>query len=81
MTLRPNPPRMITVVIAVALLVIGVAGTLLPAATIRDIVTGLPLPKNIDRELLRLALDNTITYLFALAAPLLLLVGSLLPGI
>jgi hypothetical protein len=72
---------MITVVIAVALLVIGVAGTLLPAATIRDLVTGLPLPKDIDRELLRLALDNTITYLCALAAPLLLVVGSLLPGI
>ena len=72
---------MITVVVAVALLVVGVAGTLLPAATIRDIVTGLPLPKDIDRELLRLALDNTITYACALAAPLLLVVGSLLPGI
>ena len=32
------------------------------AATIRDIVTGLPLPKDIDRELLRLALDNTVAY-------------------
>jgi hypothetical protein len=81
MTFRPNPPRMITVVIAVALLVIGVAGTLLPAATIRDVVTGLPLPKDIDREVLRLALDNTIAYVFALAAPMLLVVGSLLPGI
>jgi hypothetical protein len=81
MTFRPNPPRMITVIVAVALLAIGVAGTLLPAATIRDIITGLPLPKDLDRELLRLALDDTISYACALASPLLLVVGSLLPGI
>jgi hypothetical protein len=72
---------MITVIVAVALLAIGVAGTLLPAATVRDIVTGLPLPKDLDRDLLRLALDHTVTQACALAAPLLLVAGSLLPGI
>ncbi len=72
---------MITVVIAIALLGLGVAGVLLPSSAIRDIITGLPLPKDIDREVLRLALDHTVAYLLALAAPLLLVVGSLLPGI
>jgi hypothetical protein len=81
MALRPNPPRMVTVLIAVALLVVGLAGTLVPEATVRDVVTGLGLPGTVERDALRLILDRQIAYAALFAAPMLLVVGSLLPGI
>jgi hypothetical protein len=80
MTLRPNPPRMITVIIAVALLAIGVAGVFLPG-TVQDLIRALPLGADLTKQLLQLANNETVLYLCALAGPLLLAIGSLLPGI
>ena len=79
--LRPNPPRMVTVLIAVGLLILGLALALLPSATVKDVLTGLPLPGQIDKELLKLARSDTVAYACLLASPLLLVAGSLLPGI
>ena len=76
--LRPNPPRMITVVIAVALLVIGLSWTILPipalndflAANVNPVLAGYGLPYGRDAG-----------YWFLLASPVLLIIGSLFPGI
>ncbi|MDQ3448898.1 MAG: hypothetical protein M3432_06955 [Chloroflexota bacterium] len=81
MSLRPNPPKMVTVLIALALLAAGVAGTLIDLETVRDIITGLSLPRGIERDVLGLIADRTIAYACLLASPLLLVLGSLLPGI
>jgi hypothetical protein len=78
---RPNPPRMITVVIAIALLVVGLAGTVISPETVRDVVTGIGLPAGTERQILQLVLDKTVAYVCLLAAPMLLVLGSLLPGI
>lgn len=74
--LRPNPPRLITVVIALALGIIGFAfvwpvDPLLPLLEpVKDVLGSIGL--TFDREL---------GYLFLFACPSLLVVGSLLPGI
>lgn len=79
--LRPNAPRMITVIIAVALLVIGLALVYLPGAQIADLVRSLPLGNDITRQLLDWAADQTIAYVALLVAPVLLIVGSLVRGL
>ena len=81
MALRPNPPRMVTVLAAIALLAVGLAGTLVPEATVRDVVTGLSLPSGLERDALRLILDRQVAYSALFASPMLLVIGSLLPGI
>jgi hypothetical protein len=78
---RPNPPRMITVIVAVALLLVGLAGTVVAPATVRDLVTGIGLPAGLESQILSLVRDRTVAYLCLLAAPMLLVIGSLLPGI
>ena len=78
---RPNPPRMITVIVALALLVAGLAGTVVSPATVTDLVTGIRLPAGVESQILSLLRDRTVAYLCLLASPMLLVVGSLLPGI
>ncbi|MBA3779022.1 MAG: hypothetical protein H0X16_06970 [Chloroflexi bacterium] len=70
MRLRPNPPRMITVLAAVALLVIGLAGTLVPLEVVTDLVGQFGFE-----------LDRDLAYLALFLSPVLLVTGSLLPGI
>ena len=72
---------MITVLIALTLLAVGIAGTLIEPSTIRDLVTGLGLPTGIERDIVRLIADRTIAYACLFASPMLLVIGSLLPGI
>lgn len=81
MSLRPNPPKMVTVLIALALLAVGIAGTLIEPETVRDLITGLSLPRGIERDILALIAERTVAYACLLAAPVLLVLGSLLPGI
>lgn len=71
---------MITVVIAVALLAIGVAGVFMPSL-VNDLIKALPLGADLTRQLRELATNESVLYLCALAGPLLLAIGSLLPGI
>ncbi len=74
--LHPNPPRLVTVGLAVALLAIGV-------------VLALPIPGLVDLiqpvapmiEPYGLALDRDFGYLSLFAGNALLIAGSLLPGI
>jgi hypothetical protein len=76
MRLQPNPPRLITVGIAVALGVIG----LVYAWPIDALVTVLdPVAKVVASS--GITMDREIGYLCLFASPALLVVGSLLPGI
>jgi len=76
MRLRPNPPRLITVAIALALGVVGFVFVLpveplLPLLDpVRSLLGGVGIP-----------LDRELAYLALFACPTLLVVGSLLPGI
>ena len=81
MSLRPNPPKMVTVLLALALLAVGIAGTLIDPETVRDLITGLSLPRGIERDILALIAERTVAYACLLASPVLLVLGSLLPGI
>lgn len=76
MRLRPNPPRLITVGIA---LVLGIVGF----AVVWPVDPLLPLldPVNSALGSIGLSLDREMGYLFLFACPSLLVVGSLLPGI
>jgi hypothetical protein len=70
--MRTNAPRMITVVLALALTIVGLSATVIPIEAINDLVleTGYNLTEN--RELAWLAL---------LASPVLLIIGSFFAGV
>ncbi len=76
MRLHPNPPRLITVAAAVALLVIGaiLALPITPALELLDPVRDITVRYGID-------LDRQLGYLCLFAGDILLIAGSLLPGI
>lgn len=71
---------MITVVLAVALLAIGVAGVFFPSV-VDEVIKKAPLGVDLTKQLRQLLREETVFYLSALAAPVLLIIGSLLPGI
>jgi hypothetical protein len=74
--LRPNPPRLITVVIAVALILVGLSATVFPIDLVNqalDIVQS-TIGTNIE-------VTTEVAWLFLLAGDALLIAGSLLPGI
>ena len=81
MRLRPNPPRMITVVVAIGLLAVGLAVYFMPTAEVVGFIREIGLPGDVQR----LALDLVEHELFAfgamLAAPVLLIIGSLVRGL
>jgi hypothetical protein len=74
--LHPNPPRLITVGIAVALLIVGLA-LALPIPQIVDLLAALSGPL----QTFGFALDRQFGYLCLFVSPVLLVIGSLLPGI
>jgi hypothetical protein len=76
MQLRPNPPRLATVVIAVALAAIG-----LILAWPIDSLIKLAAPVTDLAATYGLALDQQTGFLCLFASPALLVAGSLLPGI
>lgn len=76
MRMQPNPPRMVTVGIALALGVVG----LVYAWPIDGLMTLLdPLTQVVTS--VGLTMDREMGYLCLFACPSLLVVGSLLPGI
>ena len=76
MALNPNPPRLITVALAVALLVVGVVLAV-------PIQAGVDLLQPLDQVLADygLGLDPRTGWLCLFAGDALLIAGSLLPGI
>jgi hypothetical protein len=71
---------MVTVVLAVALMVIGLALVFFQGQTI-DIVRDLGLPNDVQRQIVQLASEQIAAWAALVAAPVLLIVGSLLPNI
>ncbi len=74
--LRPNPPRLITVVIAVALIIVGVSVTVFPLDFVNEAL-------NIVQGYAATSIEVTteIGWLFLLPGNLAPTAGSLLPGI
>ncbi len=76
LVLHPNAPRLVTVVIAVALILVGLSATVFPIDFVNaalDIVQS-TFGTNI-------AVTTEIAWLFLFAGDALLIAGSLLPGI
>lgn len=74
--LRPNPPKLTTAIIAVALVLVGLSATVFPIDIVNqalDLVQA-SIGTNI-------AVTTEIAWLFLLAGNALLVAGSLLPGI
>ena len=74
--LRPNPPKLVTVVIALALILVGLSATVFPIDFVNqalDLVQS-TIGTNIE-------VTTEVAWLFLLAGDALLIVGSLLPGI
>ena len=78
--MRPNPPRMVTVGVAVALMVIGL-GLLFAQAQTIDLVRQLPLPTDVTRQIVSLMGEQIAAWAALAAAPILLIIGSILPNI
>jgi hypothetical protein len=76
MRLQPNPPRVITVVIALAIGAIGLAYAW-PISSLMPILD--PLTDLLGT--VGLSMDRELAYLCLFACPSLLVIGSLLPGI
>ena len=74
--LNPNPPRMITVVLAVALILVGVSASIFPLDFVNAAL-------DVVQQWLGISLEVTteIGLLFIFAGDALLVAGSLLPGI
>lgn len=74
--LHPNPPKLVTVVIALALIVVGLSVTIFPLDFVNqalDLVQS-TIGTNIE-------VTTQLGWLFLLAGNALLVAGSLLPGI
>ena len=76
MRLRPNPPRIVTVVVAVVLAAVG-----LVLAWPIDSLVGLLAPVGDVLAPFGIALDQQTGFICLFASPALLVVGSLLPQI
>jgi hypothetical protein len=74
--LRPNPPRLITVVIAVALVLVGLSATVFPIDLVNEALAIVQQTIGFD-----IHVTTEIGWLFLLVGDLLLVAGSLLPGI
>jgi hypothetical protein len=74
--LRPNPPRLITVVIAVALILVGLSATVFPIDIVNQALELVQstIGTNVD-------VTTEVAWLFLFAGDALLIAGSLLPGI
>ncbi|MEA2675966.1 MAG: hypothetical protein QOJ81_107 [Chloroflexota bacterium] len=78
--MHPNPPRQITVIIAVLLTVVGLALVFYEAQTL-DFVRTAGLPVDIQRQIIGWMEDRTFAWGALAASPILLTLGSLLPFI
>jgi hypothetical protein len=74
--LRPNPPRLVTVVIAVALVLVGLSATVFPIDIVNEALAFVQSTIGIDIEV-----TTEIAWLFLFAGDALLIIGSLVPGI
>jgi len=79
--MSPNPPRMVTVVLAVVLTVIGLALVFLPTGQMEDLVRQIGLPPDIQRTVVSWIEDRIVAWAALAASPIVLIVGSLVRGL
>ena len=74
--LNPNPPRMITVVIAVALILVGLSATVFPLDFVNAAL-------DVVQETIgtNLEISTQVGWVFLFVGDALLIIGSLVPGI
>ena len=73
---RPNPPKLVTVVIALALIVVGLSVTVFPLDFVNTALELVQSSLGTDFQV-----TTQVGWLFLLAGDALLVAGSLLPGI
>ena len=79
--MNPNPPRMVTVVLAVALMVVGLSLIFYQAQAV-EFVRGLNfIPNDLQRQISSLMAERVAAWTALAASPILLIIGSLLPNI
>jgi hypothetical protein len=78
--MRPNPPRMITVVVAVALTIVGLALVFYQPQAI-DLARQVGLPADLQRQVVGWMEDRSVAWGALAASPILLVVGSLVRGL
>jgi hypothetical protein len=74
--LHPNPPRMVTVVLALALVLVGLSATVFPIDFVNEALAVVQQAIGTD-----IRVTTELAWLFLLAGDALLVAGSLLPGI
>jgi hypothetical protein len=72
---------MVTIWLSLGLLALGLAILFLPAADVVDVVRQLGLPADIQRLAIELVAEQMFAYACLAAAPILLILGSILPGL
>ncbi|MEO6349344.1 MAG: hypothetical protein ABIP53_01710 [Candidatus Limnocylindrales bacterium] len=79
--MKPSRPKMVTVVLSVALLIIGLALVFFQAQAV-EFVRGLGfIPNDLSRQIVQLMTDRVAAWAALAASPILLIIGSLLPNI
>jgi hypothetical protein len=73
--MRPNPPTLITVALAVVLLVVGLSLTIVPIGVVNDAIVAIPAAIGIA-----VAPSAQLGWICLLVANVLLIVGSLVRG-
>lgn len=74
--LHPNPPRLVTVVVALALLVVGLSATVLPIDFVNELLAAVQGSMGAN-----IAVTPEVGWLCMLVGDALLVAGSLLPGV
>ncbi len=74
--LRPNPPKLVTVLVAVALVLVGLSATVLPIDFVNQALAAAQSAAGFD-----VRVTTELAWLLLFAGNALLIVGSLLPGI
>ena len=74
--LRPNPPKLVTAVVAVALVLIGLSATVLPIDFVNEALAAAQSAAGFD-----VRVTTELGWLLLFAGDALLIIGSLLPGI
>jgi hypothetical protein len=77
---HPQPPRTLTVVVAIVLTLIGLAFLYYDTQSV-SFVQGLSLPNDIQRQLVGWMQEKTVAWGLLALSPLLLIIGSLVKWI
>jgi hypothetical protein len=79
--MKPNAPRMVTVLVAVLLTAAGLALVALPSSQIDELLRQLPLGDDLTRQLMAWGSERATAWVLLVASPVLLIVGSLVRGL